>query len=126
MTIDEQIAILQAYNDGKKIERRSMLVGDSDYSEVTEKNHQFDFHQYRYRVNDKPNLRPYVSAEEFLNAQKQHGPYFKIENNPVHYYISHVVEDNGIDSISLGFCTFGFITDRCLWQDGTPCGIEEE
>lgn len=123
-TTDNQIKVLTAFKMGKAIE---VLCENDTWKEIKEEVadfYPFNFATETYRV--KPAIRPYKSAAEFLAAQQQHGPYFKLKSNPIHHYLPHKVEDEGIDNASLGFCEYSFLLDSFVWQDGTLCGIEEE
>jgi len=70
MTIDEMIAIVKAYNDGKAVEMRLNRENNAQYpgewSEVD--NPAWDFERYEFRI--KQRYIPYANAEEFLQAQR--------------------------------------------------------
>lgn len=73
--------------------------------------------------------RPYKNNEEFLNAQKEHGPYFVFEDNylilPIRVLplgIELFVPWSGDKSVR-GISYKSIVNFK--WQDGTPCGILE-
>lgn len=82
-----------------------------------------DINLYEFRIKPEPKYRPYVNTEEFLNAQKEHGPY--ILNGNI-YIIPVCIHPAGI-----GFSTKDDLKSyqRMMdykWQDGHPCCIMEE
>lgn len=74
MTTEEMIIVMQEWLDGKEIEVR--LIGTKKWLECQDP--EWDWSKMDYRVKPeppKPKYVPYESAEEFLKAQKEHGPY---------------------------------------------------
>lgn len=74
-------------------------------------------------------FRAYNNAEEFLKAQKEHGPYFVFEDNYLIFPIR--VLPLGIDLFvpwqgdnSIRGISYKDIV-KFTWQDGTHCGILE-
>lgn len=133
-TINEQIAILQAYKEGKTIQVHQGETKDGkplwihcankcyDENEIA----CFNFQEQTYRVKPGSNLRPYKSAEEFLKAQKEHGPW--IDETPAQLGSEYCCPI-WLTNKSVGFThrTYSFSEIiKFTWQDGTPCGIEEE
>lgn len=102
MSIDEQIKILQAYKNGKPIE---IEVFDNRYylwiTLNADKDYTFDFRNNNYRIKQKPKIRPYKDAKEFLE-----------------------VSPDGVRFVHRAY-SFSEIK-KYHWQDGTPCGVEED
>lgn len=70
--------------------------------------------------------RPYANAQEFLEAQKIHGPYIKMQG----YRLPVRVCDNGIELDFAGIRRYSFLELvsgylHVVWQDGSKCGIIE-
>lgn len=78
MTTDEMIAVLQAYKEGKKIEVRYIHSKDDWVVALTPC---WDFATYTYRVKPEPHCRPFESAEEVMEAIKEHGDWVKHDND---------------------------------------------
>lgn len=120
-TTEEMISVMQAYIDGKQIQ----FLDDGGWVDCPLRTEPFwDWGNYDYRVkpeHPQKKVVPYKSAEEFLAAQKEHGPYV---NTSVSYIIPKVICCNEVH-FDGRICHFGTLT--CfLWQDGTPCGKEVE
>lgn len=107
------------------------LVKDNEGNEYpsvyTDKGHYFS--DNRTTVDDlfileEPQYVPYESAEEFMQAQKEHGPYLCACNQ---YKLPILVDNTHTKGIVLGsttprFYDYEHILDSHVWQDGTPCG----
>lgn len=117
--INEMIAVMQAYRDGKRVEFRDAYK--KVWRDVDEPS--WDWDKSDYRVKPELKLVPYESAEEFFAAQKEHGPYL-VDKGGL-YAIPTVVTNDGLgpfgDWASL---TWFNLAKCCIWQDGTLCGKE--
>lgn len=88
------------------------------------------------------NYRPYKSAEEFLQAWKKHGPFFKITKydgkNPggycsvsaffdhrVSFFITDVDEKRREFEVNAAGLSYDEFLEKAIWSDGTPCGVKE-
>ena len=84
------------------------------------------------RIKPEPKYRPYKNAEEFLKAQKEHGPYLKMGSgfyvNIFHINDSKInyIAHGGIKLNSPEYLSYTELPNYFTWQDGTPCGILEE
>ena len=67
-TIQEKIEIMQAYERGDQIQVKGSSIEWIDI--VSPK---WDWINYDYRVKPKPKYAPFSTAEEFLEAQNEHG-----------------------------------------------------
>ena len=125
-TIDEQLAIIQAYKSGKTIEYRTK-GGLCDWIEVPDsENYEFDFCINRYRIKPVPKLRPYKSAKEFLSALAEHGPFIDISPAQLGDYYDLPI---GIGPYGVRITQMVYSLSKIKkfhWQDGTPCGVSEE
>ena len=126
MLDDEILAVVTAFKKGEQIQ-----FFDTENSEWVDciGHPAWDFNDTLFRVKPKPKLRPYESAEEFLAAQKEHGPYFFcIYDNVYDLPISvlgkskqvWLIGDEDGKYIALDFDELQI---DYKWQDGTPCGI---
>lgn len=112
--------ILKAYSEGRiiQIHLPSDKWEDTPYPA-------FDRHPLNYRIKPEPKYRPYNSAEEFLNAQKEHGPHILYDK-----FGYNVITQINQDSIWINLyqshqkISFSKLVNY-KWQDGTPCGVLE-
>lgn len=89
------------------------------------------------------NYRPYKNAEEFLQAWKEHGPFFKITkydgkkpdgfcsisaffNHRVSFFLTDVDEKRREFEVVTAGLSYEEFLDSAIWSDGTPCGVKEE
>lgn len=114
--------VLKGYSEGKEVE---YLIYDGKWETVPEGELYFGGRPEYYRIKPEPKPRPYHSAEEFLKAQKEHGPYFGIKDGcymlPTKVYSQKVTVTE-----LLNFTYLHLVKNDFIWQDGTPCGILEE
>lgn len=134
--------VLKAYSEGKEIEVR---VNDKIYngwSDWTLVNVPHDFNteliplNVQYRIKPEVNLRPYANAEDFLKAQKEHGPWIYKSNKNQFYKIAAIefpeiyltFWNNDSKKIDVFNQNMTVIANKDIfkWQDGTPCGITKE
>lgn len=136
-TIEEMISVMQAYADGKKIEYK--LSNGDCYPWRTTNEPDWEWRSYDYRVKPEPpkkKIVPYESAEEFLAAMKEHGPFIKLHCKSDGWFsymaVLNIDNDktawlNNHDCGSEDGTTFDELTDeRYTWQDGTRVGKEVE
>ena len=127
MTDDQIIEVVRAHRDGKIIQWCNADKNDwADYQICCFKDSglNFDFIHYDYRIKPESKLRPYRDAKEFLNAQKEQGPYIKTLEHGYQIIIS--VFNSGIAYVnSEGCIKFSDLSESYTWQDDTPCGIIE-
>lgn len=123
-TIEEKIAVMQAYADGKTIE----CYGYSYLNNWTEvENPRWDWWNYDYRVKQepkKPKYRPYKDAEECFKDVIKHGGWIKDTKYGMYCTIDRIgdiVYYGGLD------CTYYYLLTNFIWvDDGTRCGVLEE
>lgn len=76
MKVNEQIAIMKAYEDGKTIEKKGQ--DDTEWQSIEYiEDYPFDFFCEQYRIKREPNYRPYESVDEAFNEAKRHGFWLK-------------------------------------------------
>lgn len=116
--------ILKAYSEGKQIEVKGYNVKwiDIDIREDPwlTKNPM----NYRIKPKPEPKLRPYKNAEEFLKAQKEHGPMVKSKMG--NYLSITEVSHKGAWFSDMDISHYENMVNNYCWQDGSPCGILEE
>lgn len=126
-TIEEMLAVMTAYKEGKTIE-----VGykGSDWEEIDTPSWDWSTLDYRVKPEPKqPTYRPYKDAKEFIKAQSEHGMYLYFSKNCAYKLVT-----------SINICSIAILWDskqveeieytdlfkRATWQDGQPCGVLEE
>ena len=137
-TIDKQIEILQAFKEGKTIERLCGYKedGDAAWNKIQEEVadfYPFNFESETYRIKQEPKLRPYKNAEEFVQALKGHGIWLHRFDEDI-YFMPLYCNTNDIilksynmyDKDHDEIISFATLLKLFVWQDGTPCGIMEE
>lgn len=135
MTTTEMTKVMLAYERGEKIEMHARnAFDDNDWCDIDLP--LWNWSDIDYRVKPKPTYRPYKNADEFLQAQKEHGMWLKmkdtdcylnpvsITNTMVHTMVNPlcISKKNG----GLYSDTYGQLFPKYVWQDGTPCGVKEE
>lgn len=112
--------ILKAYSEDKELEYLTM---DGEW--VPKRTPNFDAPPFNYRIKPELKYRPYNSAEEFLQAQKEHGPYLQRMRNAV-FRIPIMIGDKNIEFNNGDVDIYEDLLELGNWQDDTPCGILEE
>lgn len=120
MSIDEQIAVMQAYKEGKRIEYK--LKTNDKWCVNPQPG--WNWEVCDYRVKQETEIRPYT-VEELLVAIREHGPMVKYSED---YYPS-ITDINLREpaNVTLGgerYLSFEELT-LITWQDGAPCGVKE-
>lgn len=128
MTTKEMIEVMQAYDRGEQIERRDRCGNNWFLAPVPS----WDWVQYEYRVKSKPIYRPYKNADEFLQAQREHGMYLRPSTKAKYMAPITIIGDtitlaSPLDSVNVYTCRYSYddIFNNFTWQDGTPCGVKE-
>ena len=123
MKVSEQIAIMNAYEDGKTIERRAYFT--SEWKSIDyEENHQFDFPCYEYRIKPEDKYRHYESVEEAFNEAEKHGFWVKSKDKHSLFFIDSF-EAAGNGDIYVGHCHACAFIEKFIWfDDGSPCGVK--
>lgn len=129
MKVSEQIAIMQAYEDGKTIEGKRYEETEWKSLEYVE-NYPFDFVANEYRIKPECKYRPYKSAEEAFEEAKKHD-FWVMEKNTkcIYKFSARVYRSNDLDTTKEDVYTNGDLSDKWLrnfvwFDDGSPCGIK--
>ena len=144
-TTEEMISVMRSYADGKEIEYHGPVF--EKWIDVIGPP-VWNWANFDYRVKPEPpqkKIVPYERAEEFLAAQKEHGPYIKdVINGPTYNMPLCITDEMGIYNIiyfSFGpdsetFSMKQLLYDKVMcndhyvrrfsWQDGTTLGKEVE
>ena len=124
-TTKEKIEVMQAYDRGEQIQIKGSSIDWIDIIDIVSP--KWDCINYDYRVKPKKNFVPFEKAEEFLEAQRNHGETIRCKSDD--YLFRSFV--NGCGDISLvnddGYSlseNIGDIYGRYEFLDGTPCGKE--
>lgn len=124
MKVSEQIAIMQAYEDGKTIEVKrydETKWKSLDYIE----NYKFNFSCYEYRIKPVPKYRPYKSVEEAFNEAKKHE--FWTKEIQTGFIINVGAFGENFEDIYINGYNQNNFLDKFVWaDDNSPCGIKIE
>lgn len=130
MTVEETkeaIKVMQAFVDGKEIEQRN---GYGEYVIFNRPRWNWDNDPECYRVKPELHYRPFESAEEVMEAIKEHGPqgdWVRIGTTEDYARICRV-HGNKIQLSSSPYSnTLEFVFGEITFADGTPFGklVEE-
>ena len=125
MKVSEQIAIMNAYEDGKTIEVKR--YDETEWESVDYVEHYpFDFLLNEYRIKQVPKYRPYESVDEAFNDAKKHGFWVKSKDKRSLFFIDSF-EAAGNGDIYIGHCHVGAFIEKFIWfDDFSPCGVKIE
>lgn len=113
--------IMAAYAAGAAIQMR---IGNGDWIDLNE-NPSWNWHTIEYRLKPDPIFVPYGTIKEFLDAQKEHGPFVWFSST-VYNMPKTVIELDG--KVIATFDTPAYESmsmDKLVnyrWQDGSVCG----
>ena len=123
MKVSEQIAIMNAYEDGNTIEWKH--YGETEWKSIEHvENYLFDFVANEYRIKPFPKYRPYESVEEAFNEAKKHGFWMQNVDRMYLRFIDgfHITKNN--DIYLCDYCADD-ILDMFVWHDDdSPCGVK--
>lgn len=122
-TTKEMAEIMLAYDRGEHIEKSRYLIPRIWFECKPE----WDWHHFDYRIKLKTKYVPFETADEFLEAQKEHGIEVKdtLTNTARNVFINFKGE-----ILMRNKYSFSFIDNVCemfghfTFLDGTPCGKE--
>ena len=122
MKVSEQIAIMNAYENGKTIEQKRFDRTEWE-SIVYVDNYQFDFVSNEYRIKPECKYRPYESVEEAFNDAKKHGFWLKHKLSGRICFLTSFLEERNTIYINSRATVCGL--DDYVWlDDGSPCGVK--
>lgn len=118
--IEEQIAVMKAYAEGKKIE--SKLQNNESWKDDISPSWNWDL--CVYRVKEEPKYRPFKNADECWNEMKKHEPFGWLNGKTSKFNIVAFDETECI----IGKIPYRYANmfDKFTFADGTPFGIKEE
>lgn len=132
MKVEEMIAVMQAYADGKTIERRVAICENNEWEITHEPSWDWSSCEYRIKPEPpRPKHIPYKTIEELDEALTIHSHVAVSKISGVRYAIvsweKSSFDDQPILTMFLGrsMTTKEFLDDF-TWLDGTPCGKEVE
>lgn len=118
--------VLKAYSEGKPIQARNLnpTLGYSDWRDIGYIN-LYD-ETMEYRVKSEQKYCPYANAKEFLQAMKEHGPYYrKIALKEASLYMHPgSIGSGSFYQLDGRPCDYSRFLREYVWQDGHPGGIE--
>lgn len=122
MKVSEQIAIMQAYEDGKTIERT--IRDESEWKSLDYvEEYPFDFVMNEYRIATDPKYRPYESVEEAFAEAKKHGFWMKHKLSGRICFLTSFLEERNTIYINCR-ATVCALDDYVWLDDGSPCGVK--
>ena len=122
MKVSEQIAIMNAYEDGKTIEQKRFDRTEWE-SIVYVEDFPFDFVSNEYRIKTEGKYRPYESVEEAFNDAKKHGFWLKHKLSGRICFLTNFLEERNTIYINSRASVCGL--DDYVWLDDcSPCGVK--
>lgn len=120
----ELLPIIEAFAEGKPIEKKAILEDESKWREV--KLPTFNIDISNYRIKPEPKYRPFKDAKECWNEMQRHQPFgwvkHKVDN--LYSFICKVDEYSCHFAIN-EYWAFDTIFKNDTFADGTPFGIKE-
>ena len=113
--LKKQIAVMQAYDNGKRIEYRH--INGNTWRE--EDNPSWDWHTYTYRVLEEEEYVPYTQ-EDLINMIKYKSMFVKSKQSGSVCVIDAILDD-GI-SVAGFKINFARALGEYTWHDGSPFG----
>lgn len=135
MTSKEKIEIIQARENGKKIQYNRIIPNmPAEWTDIDE-NDEFDFNENEYRIKPKSAWRKYSSIQEFQKAMKIHGPSIrlvghdplipvKITSNGIYFFNPSYQDQKENFILYVGYSNL-IEDERTRWEDGTVCGMPD-
>ena len=133
MTTKEKIEVMQAYLDGKKIQRKS-ITSQNWLDWVSNEEPGWDWIDVDYRIKPEPTYRPYKDTDEMIADFKKR---FNVEV-PSYSMPEIWVKNKGTKvrgfvfefgfqrvRISGGLLDMEHLFNTFVYLDGSPCGIVE-
>ena len=120
-TVHEMIQIMQAYERGEQIQ---ILDRHKKWEDIESPG--FNWISCDYRIKPKPEFRPFKNAEEFLEAQKEHGIVTSTRELLFINSDNIVYVDGRSNGLGSGKCDFDCLFKNFKFADGTPYGKEVE
>jgi hypothetical protein len=116
--LDYQIAVMQWYRDGGKIERTD--EGSDDWEEISLGAPVWDWYQCRYRVKPKPEYRAYSKVRtEWI------GKVIKAKATDCLYLIVGIMpDDNYVMILGSRAVHLDVLFEGYTWEDGSRIGTE--
>lgn len=123
-------AVLNAFNSGKKIQKRGVLLTPMSDGWVDINDYDtWDFGSFEYRIKPEKKVRPYTEQKQFLEDMRAHGPMLfhkyslwtrsiKALHESFQCVYFNMENENEVDLKTL--------VEDWTWQDGHPCGIITE
>ena len=128
MTIEETkkaIEVMQAFVDGKDIE----WFNEDHWEVIKDPCWEWDEDNPQYRIKPEPHYRPFKSAEEVMEAIKEHGVngewLRRMQNGRFIQICEFDDEIIWLHNSKLG-CFYKDIYELFTFADGTPFGVKEE
>lgn len=128
-TIEEMIAVMQAYADGKKIEVREIDPFEEIVTPLRVCDPIWNWVHCDYRIKPEPKYRPYANAEECFADVKKHGGWIDGVMCDHHKAMITYISNDAVytSALTTAATRFEDLLNNFHWaDDGTPCGVLEE
>lgn len=113
MTTKEMITVMQAYDDGKKIER----CHNNEHIWRQVEHPTWDWSDFSYRVKPEPKYMPYDDISEVEKDK-----WVLNKNNKVLYRIIAIDSKDSTVQLAIGWFNLKELFEYYTYEDGTPCG----
>ena len=129
----ELLPIIQAFAEGRKIERKTRSwefnKGWRDETQWEETEELICRDTFVYRIKPEPKYRPFKNAEECWQEMMKHQPFGWVTSQGAFFYI--IYTENKLFGYGSACGTilhseFNDVLKRFTFADGTPFGIKEE
>lgn len=121
MTFEETkkvVSLMQAWLDGKTIQSFDRI----DQAWYDDPEPGWNFSYCEYRIKPEPQCIPFQSAEEVLEAIKEHGDWVKRQNNLLLCLKIVAFSEKELILGDDSHCPLVRASDECIFADGTPFG----
>lgn len=127
MEISEILQVITAYQNGQQLE--CAPIDSNDWKLVISPT--WNFEKVKYRIKKEKILRQYNNTNEFLAAQKEHGPHL-YNMRTTRYSLPVCIENKSVfmwwsptNAKPTGY-SFRDLLNNFEWEDHTPCGIKQD
>jgi hypothetical protein len=119
MDTKDKIKVMQAYENGKKIQLKNESIDWSDWTRSKEPD--WNWGLVDYRIKPTPTYRPYKPEElkALVGKQIEFKEYLML-------VLSYNKDRNTISLNPCGWYDAKFLLDNAKMADGSPCGVLEE
>lgn len=118
----ELLPIIQAFAEGKTIERKGILDNESKWCEVLLPT--FNVAVSNYRIKPESKYRPFIDNKECWNEMLKHQPFGWVKAYHGQFFITGLKTDKISFGINDNFHSYNYMFKEYTFADGTPFGIK--